>query len=114
MTNWQNYDEKYKKLVQKYQFDPQVICHNGLQFKNIIVSKTIKLVKKYKNVDNILKNLDKISAKLSKQIDEKRDKIIFFKDFFRLNYCAKFNFDMFENLNIKICPDLLEILNEPG
>ncbi|MHA0297013.1 phosphotransferase [Mesomycoplasma ovipneumoniae] len=33
-------DEKYKKLVQKYQFDPQVICHNDLQFKNIIVSKT--------------------------------------------------------------------------
>ncbi|WP_179850665.1 phosphotransferase [Mesomycoplasma ovipneumoniae] len=33
-------DEKYKKLVQKYQFDRQVICHNDLQFKNIIVSKT--------------------------------------------------------------------------
>ncbi|MDW2923169.1 phosphotransferase [Mesomycoplasma ovipneumoniae] len=33
-------DEKYKKLVQKYQFDPQVICHNDLKFKNIIVSKT--------------------------------------------------------------------------
>ncbi|WP_341495128.1 hypothetical protein [Mesomycoplasma ovipneumoniae] len=42
--NWQIVeinDEKYKKLVQKYQFDPQVICHNDLQFKNIIVSKTI-------------------------------------------------------------------------
>ncbi|MDW2931449.1 hypothetical protein [Mesomycoplasma ovipneumoniae] len=35
-----------------------------------------------------------------------------FKDFIRLNYCAEFNFDIFENLNIKICPDLLEILNE--
>ncbi|WDV48816.1 hypothetical protein [Mesomycoplasma ovipneumoniae] len=59
-----------------------------------------------------MKNLDKISAKLSKQIDEKRDKIVFFKDCIRLNYGAKFNFDIFENLNIKICPDLLEILNE--
>ncbi|MDW2913661.1 hypothetical protein R7X13_02460 [Mesomycoplasma ovipneumoniae] len=42
--NWQINeinDEKYKKLVQKYQFDPRVICHNDLQFKNIIVSKTI-------------------------------------------------------------------------
>ncbi|MEG3825827.1 hypothetical protein MOV3098_01095 [Mesomycoplasma ovipneumoniae] len=37
---------------------------------------------------------------------------MFFKDFIRLNYGAKFNFDIFENLNIKICPDLLEILNE--
>ncbi|MDW2923786.1 hypothetical protein [Mesomycoplasma ovipneumoniae] len=34
-------DEKYKKLVQKNQFDPQIICHNDLQFKNIIVYKTI-------------------------------------------------------------------------
>ncbi|MDW2909470.1 hypothetical protein R7U62_00975 [Mesomycoplasma ovipneumoniae] len=42
--NWQIdeiNDEKYKKLVQKYQFDPQVICHNDLQFKNIVVCKTI-------------------------------------------------------------------------
>ncbi|WP_337899000.1 hypothetical protein [Mesomycoplasma ovipneumoniae] len=59
-----------------------------------------------------MENLDKISAKLLEQIDEKRDKIVFFKDFIRLNYGAKFNFDIFENLNIKICPDLLEILNE--
>ncbi|WP_337896530.1 hypothetical protein [Mesomycoplasma ovipneumoniae] len=34
------------------------------------------------------------------------------KDFIRLNYGTKFNFDVFENLNIKVCPDLLEILNE--
>ncbi|MDW2923787.1 hypothetical protein [Mesomycoplasma ovipneumoniae] len=59
-----------------------------------------------------MENLDKISAKLSNQIEEKTDKIMFFKDFIRLNYSAKFNFDTFENLNIKICPDLLEILNE--
>ncbi|MCN0157931.1 hypothetical protein [Mesomycoplasma ovipneumoniae] len=59
-----------------------------------------------------MENIDKISAKLSKQIEEKRDKIMFFKHFIRLNYGAKFNFDIFENLNIKICPDLLEILNE--
>ncbi|MEG7280364.1 hypothetical protein [Mesomycoplasma ovipneumoniae] len=49
---------------------------------------------------------------MSKQIEEKRDKIVFFKDFIRLNYGSKFNFDIFENLNIKICPDLLKILNE--
>ncbi|WP_069098957.1 5'-3' exonuclease [Mesomycoplasma ovipneumoniae] len=72
----------------------------------------IKLLEKYKNVDNILENLDKISTKLSKQIEEKRGKILFFKDFIRLNDGAKFNFDIFENLNIKICPDLLNILNE--
>ncbi|MBG0731079.1 phosphotransferase [Mycoplasma sp. 'Moose RK'] len=31
------FDEKYHFLVKKYQFDPQVICHNDLQFKNILV-----------------------------------------------------------------------------
>ncbi|WHF53630.1 hypothetical protein [Mesomycoplasma ovipneumoniae] len=59
-----------------------------------------------------MENLDKISAKLLEHIEEKRDKIVFFKHFIRLNYGAKFNFDIFESLNIKICPDLLEILNE--
>ncbi|MCP9306511.1 hypothetical protein [Mesomycoplasma ovipneumoniae] len=59
-----------------------------------------------------MENLDKIITKLSRQIEEKRDKILFFKDFIRLNDGAKFNFDILQNLNIKICPDLLNILNE--
>lgn len=72
----------------------------------------IKLLEKYKNLDNIFLNLGKINEKLAKQITEKKTELLFFKDFIKLNDGANFNFDIFQKLEIKISPDLVDILND--
>ncbi|MXR23014.1 5'-3' exonuclease [Mesomycoplasma flocculare] len=72
----------------------------------------IKLLEKYKNLDNIFSNLDKINNKIAKQINEKKPKLLFFKDFIKLNQNANFDFDIFQKLKIKTSPALVEILKE--
>ncbi|CNS03313.1 5'-3' exonuclease H3TH domain-containing protein [Mesomycoplasma hyopneumoniae] len=72
----------------------------------------IKLLEKYKNLDNILLNLDKINQKIANQINQKTKQLLFFKNFIKLNDKANFDFDIFQKLDIKISPLLVEILNE--
>ncbi|MBG0731078.1 5'-3' exonuclease [Mycoplasma sp. 'Moose RK'] len=72
----------------------------------------LKLLAKYKNLDGILVNIKNLAPKLGQQILEKREKLLFFKDFIKLNTNATFNFNIFEKQRIEINSHLIKILEE--
>ncbi|CAT05238.1 DNA polymerase I [Mesomycoplasma conjunctivae] len=71
-----------------------------------------KLLEKYGNLENIIANSDQISGKIGLEIKEKKEKLLFFQNFITLYNTAKFNFNIFDNLDIQINDKLIATLEE--
>lgn len=72
-----------------------------------------KLLKEFNNLNNIIKNADVLSPKISQQIKEKKDKLIFFQNFITLRFDAIFDNSILEKkFQILINDELIALLDK--
>lgn len=72
-----------------------------------------KLLKEFKNLSNIIKNVEILTPKISNQIKEKKDKLLFFQNFITLRNDASFDQHIIEKkFQILINDELISLLDK--